>query len=430
MRILWFTNILLPPAAMAMKQRVVSTGGWMLAELQALRKYAPGTEFAVLTASKQHGRVSVDNVTYVTFGNPARTVFADAVPEAMAAEVRRLIGEFDPDLIHIHGTEDFYARLDRESFCRKPVLVSLQGIINGLSCHYNGNLSPGELAPFRTLRNAFFRDSVFDHQQKWQSARSAQEKISLTRHRHYNGRTAFDKAWLKAFNPDANYYHLDRAMRAEFFAIKRDALTVRRHSVYCSAAAGYPLKGLHWLLRAAAILKPKFPDIQIRVANAQKPLAVPKGLLARLKDSDYPAYLRSLVRKLDLLDNVIALPRIQAPKVAEELQRAHVFCLPSLCENSPNSLAEAMLAGTPSVAFHVGGVPSMLEHGREGLLCPAADPAALAATIDQLFSNDQLAGDLAANARRTALYRHDPGRIAKEAFKIYESVIKSGQGSA
>lgn len=425
MRILWFTNILLPPAAKAMKQSFSATGGWMLAELQAVKEYAPETEFVVLTTNKQHGRVAVDDVVYATFGDPARTIFDDYVPAALATEVQQLIREIDPDLIHIHGTEDFYARLNMESFCHKPVLVSLQGIINGLSPHYNGNLTPGELTPFRTLRNAVFRDSVFEHQQKWLSARSAQERVSLTRHRHYNGRTAFDKAWLRAFNPNAHYYHLDRAMRSEFFTIKRDSLAIRRHSVYCSAAAGYPLKGLHWLLRAAAILKPKYPDIQIRVANARKPLAVPKGLFTRLKDSDYPAYLRHLIRELDLQDNVIALPKIFAPQVTEELQRAHVFCLPSLCENSPNSLGEAMLAGTPSVAAYVGGVPSMLQHDRDGLLCPPADPAALADAIGKLFSNDKLAGELAANARRTAEVRHDPRRIATEAYKIYEAVIKS-----
>jgi L-malate glycosyltransferase len=425
MRILWFTNILLPPAAKAMNQGVVSTGGWMLAELQALRKFAPAVEFVVLTTSKEHGRVVVDNVTYVTFGDPARTIFAGAVPAALATRVQQLIREFDPDLIHIHGTEDFYARLDPKILCDKPVLVSLQGIINGLSPHYNGNLTPGELAPFRTLRNTLFRDGVFEHQQKWLSSRSEQERLSLTRHRHYNGRTAFDRAWLRAFNPRANYYHLDRAMREEFFAVQRDPLAIRRHSVYCSAAAGYPLKGLHWLLRAAAILKPKFPDIQIRVANAQRTLAAPKGLLARLKDSDYPAYLRDLIRELDLGDNVVALPRIQAAEVAEELRQAHVFCLPSLCENSPNSLGEAMLAGTPSVAFHVGGVPSMLQHDREGLLCPAADPAALADAIGRLFADDKLAGELAANARRRAQHRHDPQRVATEAYKIYETVLRA-----
>jgi glycosyltransferase involved in cell wall biosynthesis len=430
MRILWFTNILLPPAAKAMKQSVSSTGGWMFAELQALRQYAPDTEFVVLTTGKQHSRVTVDNVIYVTFGDPARTVFADTVPDEVATEVQQLIREFDPDLIHIHGTEDFYARLNSEILCNKPVLVSLQGIINGLSSHYNGNLTPKELAPFRTMRNAVFRDGVFEKQQKWSLARSAQEKISLSRHRHYNGRTAFDRAWLRAFNPQANYYHLDRAMRAEFFAVQRDPLVIRRHSVYCSAAAGYPLKGLHWLLRAAAIIKPKFPDIQIRVANAQKPLAAPKGLLARLKDSDYPAYLRHLIRELDLPDSVIALPKILSPEVAEELRQAHVFCLPSLCENSPNSLGEAMLAGTPSVAAYVGGVPSMLQHGQEGLLCPPADPAALADAIGQLFSNDKLAGELAANARSTAQYRHDPQRVATEAYKIYETVIKSEKDPA
>lgn len=430
MRVLWFTNALLPPAAKAMNLHVIATGGWMLAELQALRQCAPDIEFFIITTHKYHGRVTIDNVTYVTFGDPPKTVFSDSVPVAIAKQVKQLIREFNPDLIHIHGTEEFYARLNPEWLCNKPVLVSLQGIINGLYTHYDGSLSPGELMPFRTMRNAIFRDGVFDIQKKWFLTRSAQERISLSRHRHYSGRTAFDKSWLKAFNTKAAYYHLDRIIRSEFYTSKRNLFDIRRHSIYCSAAAGYPLKGLHWLLRAAAILKPKYPDIQIRVANAQKTLAVPKGLVAWLKDDDYRAYLRHLIRKLGLQDNIIALPRLFATDVVKELRQAHLFCLPSLCENSPNSLAEAMLVGTPSVALYVGGVPSMLAHGKEGLLCPPADPAALADAIEKLFADDHLAEELAANAHKTALYRHDPLRIGTEAYHIYKTVLKAEKGNA
>ncbi len=422
MRVLWFTNTILPAAAKEIGIPEAPSGGWMDALLKAMRQYTPDVEFFVLATHRIHRSVTVDGVTYATFGNPRKMVFSDNIPADLEKEVQQLVSKFNPDVIHIHGTEYFYACLSPKALCHKPVLVSLQGIINGLHPYYNGNLSPLELAPYRTLRNRIFQDGVFENQRRWALERSTMERKSLSYHQHYAGRTAWDKALLLKFNPKATYHHLDEIMRPEFYTNRHDFAKIRRYSIFCSAAASYPLKGLHWLLRAAAILKPRYPDIQIRIANAQKTLMPPQGLIAWLKDCDYPAYLRHLIRELDLQENVVGLPALTTNEVATELQKAHVFCLPSLCENSPNSLAEAMLIGTPSVAVKSGGVPSILEHEKEGLLCPAADHNAIADSIGLLFANKKLAERYVTNARKTVLERHNSKRVADMTWGIYEKI--------
>ena len=70
--------------------------------------------------------------------------------------------------------------------------------------------------------------------------------------------------------------------------------------------------------------------------------------------------------------------------MARELTRSHAFVISSYIENSPNSLAEAMLVGMPCVASFVGGIPSMVDDGRTGLLYPVDDVALLAAQIRQV----------------------------------------------
>ncbi len=64
--------------------------------------------------------------------------------------------------------------------------------------------------------------------------------------------------------------------------------------------------------------------------------------------------------------------------------------LPSHIENSPNALCEAMLVGTPCIAAFVGGVPSLVRHGEEGLLYHDADPFALAGAVDRLLGDREL----------------------------------------
>jgi glycosyltransferase involved in cell wall biosynthesis len=171
-------------------------------------------------------------------------------------------------------------------------------------------------------------------------------------------------------------------------------------------------------------LKKIYPSISLRIAAALPRLSAQKSLVDHLKDDGYAAYLRHLIKKLGVSDNVVLLPSLRAEEVAEELATAHLFCLPSLCENSPNSLGEAMLVGTPAIATYVGGVPSMLKHMEEALLCPSADEAALAAAIVTLFENDDLAETLASNAREVALQRHDGKRNAKETLNVYHKIMK------
>ena len=63
----------------------------------------------------------------------------------------------------------------------------------------------------------------------------------------------------------------------------------------------------------------------------------------------------------------------------------------STIENSPNSVGEAMLLGCPVVSSCVGGVPDMLEHGREGFLYQASVPYMLAWYVKRVFGDDELA---------------------------------------
>ena len=105
-----------------------------------------------------------------------------------------------------------------------------------------------------------------------------------------------------------------------------------------------------------------------------------------------------------------------------QLESADLFCLPSACENSPNSLGEAMLTGTPCVATFVGGVPSVLDNGKEGILVPSNDPAMMASAIDRLFMDGALARGFANEAYQSAVVRYSPTRVVTQLFNAYNEV--------
>ena len=97
---------------------------------------------------------------------------------------------------------------------------------------------------------------------------------------------------------------------------------------------------------------------------------------------------------------------------------------PSIVENSPNSLAEAMILGVPCVATSAGGVPSLMRDGHEGLLCSPNDVYGLAGMICAIASEPALAARLGANARSRALRRHEPRVVAQATIDMYDSIVR------
>ena len=74
-----------------------------------------------------------------------------------------------------------------------------------------------------------------------------------------------------------------------------------------------------------------------------------------------------------------------------ELYRSHdVFVLPSLSEGTPRTLVEARAFGCPVVATRVGGIPSSVQHGVNGLLVPPNDSQGLASAVERVLSEEPL----------------------------------------
>ncbi|MCJ7734916.1 MAG: glycosyltransferase family 4 protein, partial [Anaerolineales bacterium] len=97
--------------------------------------------------------------------------------------------------------------------------------------------------------------------------------------------------------------------------------------------------------------------------------------------------------------------------------------LPSHMDNSPNSLAEAMILGLPCIASDVGGIPSMLKDNSEGLIYQHKDIKSLAEKIRYLLNDPRTSQEFGKNARQTALSRHNPERIARDSYQVYLDVL-------
>ncbi len=105
-------------------------------------------------------------------------------------------------------------------------------------------------------------------------------------------------------------------------------------------------------------------------------------------------------------------------------QGAAVCILPSVWENSPYALLEAMACGTPVIATGAGGVPEIIEDGVNGFMLQAGDAEALADRITALLENPQLRIVMGHNARRRIQERFSVERVLPKMIAAYEAAIR------
>ena len=122
------------------------------------------------------------------------------------------------------------------------------------------------------------------------------------------------------------------------------------------------------------------------------------------------------------VSGVEVVGRLSRERMAEEYRSSDLFVLPTLADNTPVTLMEAMASGLPAVATAVGGVPELVEPGVTGSLVPRGDVAALAAALAGLVEDAPLRRGMGLAARSRALARFSKERMALELEKIYEGL--------
>jgi glycosyltransferase involved in cell wall biosynthesis len=118
----------------------------------------------------------------------------------------------------------------------------------------------------------------------------------------------------------------------------------------------------------------------------------------------------------------ISLGQLQDDKsIAAAYSAADVMVIPSLQDNLPNTVLEAMACGTPAVGFDVGGIPDMIQNGVTGFLAPLRDVNGLAGAV-RLALSDENRGQLASACRARAVVEYDSAVQARRYLDLYNSI--------
>jgi teichuronic acid biosynthesis glycosyltransferase TuaC len=168
-----------------------------------------------------------------------------------------------------------------------------------------------------------------------------------------------------------------------------------------------PIKGYELLLRALAVVLPRFPFFSCEIIG----------------DGPEQRSLTTLTRDLNLANRVRFLGRQSRKQVAEAMRRCAVFALPSRYEGLGCVYLEAMSSEKPVIACQGQGIDEIIHHRSNGWLVPPGDLPALVEALSVLIQDLQLRQQMGKAARRTILQGLTSAHQASQLALLYRECV-------
>jgi glycosyltransferase involved in cell wall biosynthesis len=293
----------------------------------------------------------------------------------------------EADIIHLHWINQGMVSLS----CLKQIIKDGKKIVWTLHdewpylgiCHYRGDCQETECRNCPLLPGSIAHKHYLKKQELY-------KKGNIT----FVGCSEWITERAKQAMPDAQVVHINNCIPHNIFRPidqqearkKMDLFPDKKIILFCSQNLNDERKGYTYLQHAIEQLE---NNSQLSILNSQlHSVCIGKG----------GRYISS------------------AEEMATMYAAADVFVTPSLQDNLPNTIAEAMSCGTPCVGFNVGGIPEMIDHMQNGYVAKYKDVADLAEGIQYVLSHDM---------RDAALHKaasvYGETHVAQKYINVYES---------
>jgi phenylacetate-CoA ligase len=173
-----------------------------------------------------------------------------------------------------------------------------------------------------------------------------------------------------------------------------------------------PIYDIPTALHAFALIRKSLPDVRLTVAGSGPERTA----------------LEALCRELRIAESVHFCGTRDREQMATLYRTATVVLNPSLVDNMPNSVLEAMASGVPVVSTNVGGVPFIVRDDVTGLLVPPGNPQAMAAAVLRVIGEPELARRVAA-AATLDVQQYAWACVRQRWTDVYGDAIACGRGA-
>lgn len=396
--------------------------GWQDSLQEIVMKHSDIELYIAFEGRKGMSVKCIDNVTYIPiipdmsvfeqkvlrFFNPQLVI--DKILPQLAIHIKKE----EPDIIQVFGTE--WGACQIQNFTNIPVVVHMMGAVGP---YLNALLPPNYSVWDKILTSLFHPVSLFRtfrgvfYNKRWKKM----EQRNFEAVSNYMGRTSWDKGVCEIYHPNCNYYYCSEALRPSFVSIDKKwsihkSNTLTLVTVGCSTH----WKGMDVVLKTAKLLKRYGVNFKWKIVGRITPT-----LKREIEFKE----------KANFSDNdVDFLGYRNADELLTILLSSDMYIHTAYIDNSPNTICEAQYLGMPIIATYVGGIPSLLENGVEGILVPANDSFTLAYEIISLSKDYERQQKMSLATCKRARKRHDVNEIYRDLSNCYLTIInKSNDGN-
>lgn len=355
-------------------------------------------------------RLTLEQLPLKLYRNRIRSFYSlQWLPDNIASQVAQL----KPDVINLHWVCSSYLQIETLAKLNKPLVWTLHDMwpFTG-GCHYSGDcdrhvVSCGACPQLGSSKNWDLSRWV------WQRKAKAWKNLNLT--------IVSPSSWLAKCSSSSSlfknlrvevipngldtekYRPIDRKVARELLRLPQDKQLVLFGSF---KATSNQRKGFHLLQPALQELSQSgWQDrLELVIFGASRP--------------ENPLKLGFKAHYLGTLNDDLSLSLVYSA--------ADVFVLPSVEDNLPNTVIEAISCGTPCVAFKIGGMPDTIEHQKNGYLAQPYKIEDLAQGIAWVLGNEERYQKLSYRAREKAEQEFALEIQARRYESLFNEILGTG----
>ncbi len=185
-----------------------------------------------------------------------------------------------------------------------------------------------------------------------------------------------------------------------------DSVARKPFNIMATASADAPLKGLDYLIKAMALLVPKYPELGLVV-------------LGKLKEDGQT---QKLIKKLGLTSRLRFVSGIETEEIVQLYAESSIVVVPSIYEGFGLPAGEAMACGVPVISTDGGALPEVV--GDSGVIVPTRNETAIADAIENLLEHPEYRNHLGRKGRSRIVERFSWQVAANDMAGLYHCILR------
>ena len=319
------------------------------------------------------------------------------------------IEKMSPDIINLHWINNGFIQIESLAKLKKPIVWTLHDMwaFTG-GCHYSQECdryqkSCGSCPQLASQKDRDLSRWVWGRKAKaWQNL-----NLTLVSPSNWLADCAKASSIFSSYRTEVIpngidttvYKPLDNFFAREVLGLPKDKLLILFGAL---SATSDKRKGFHLLQPALKILKgsDQADSMELVIFGASEPKE--------------PSDLAFKAHYMDTLKDDVSLALIYSA--------ADVFVLPSIQDNLPNTILEALACGLPCVAFNIGGIPDMVQHHWNGVLAEPYSYEQLAEGINWIIEDSERQKSMSKNARESVMSRFTLQHQSKSYISLFQEL--------